>query len=374
MSPNFDMTQLQIQRRIARIASISAVLIAGLACVAGCRTSKPVFDEKVTRGTNTLGTGVANFVPLGETNQIKPEWLKPSAEPFRLGPGDRIEIEILGSIGTRTMTFVCPDGKIYYDLLPGVDVWGLTITELRLLLERELSAFYKRPQVAVNVRAVESKSVWVLGRVNKPGLLPLPQPMTVIEAISHSGGLFTSQQGGSTEELADLSHSFLIRSGEMLPVDFQKLLHHGDTSQNVYLQADDFIYLPSSLSKEIYVLGAVNRPCPVGFTENLTLLSAIARALGPQPQAHLSQIAIVRGSLAQPKISVVDFKAILIGKSPDVRLSPRDIVYVPLSPYRTLERYTKMITDSFVRTVAANEGGHAGATSFSGIGVSNPIQ
>jgi protein involved in polysaccharide export with SLBB domain len=245
---------------------------------------------------------------------------------------------------------------------------------MRQLLERELSAYYKRPQVAVNLRAVESKSVWVLGRVNKPGLLQLAQPMTVIEAISHSGGLFTSQQGGSTEELADLNHSFLIRHGEMLPVDFQSLLHHGDTSQNVFLQSDDFIYLPSSLSKEIYVLGAVNRPCPIGFTENLTLLSAIAKALGPQPQAHLSQIAIVRGSLAQPKISVVDFKAIVTGKSPDVRLSPRDIVYVPLSPYRTLERYAKMITDSFVRTVAANEGGHAGASSFSGIGVSNPIQ
>lgn len=374
MSPNFNMTQLQVIRRIARMLPILAVLIAGLASVAGCRTAKPVFDEKLALGTNAPGTGLANFVPAGGTNRLKPEWLKPSAEPFRLGPGDRIEIEIMGSEGTRSITFVCPDGKIYYDLLPGLEAWGLTIAELKQLLERELSAFYKRPRIAVNLRGVESKCVWALGRLNKPGLLPLAQPMTVIEAVSQAGGLYASQQGGTTEELADLSHSFLIRNGEMLPVDFQSLIRHGDTSQNVYLQADDFIYIPSSLSKEIYVLGAVNKPCMVGYTENITLLSAIARALGPQPQAHLSQIAIVRGSLAQPKISVVDFKAILIGKSPDVRLSPRDIVYVPLSPYRTLERYTKMITDSFVRTVAANEGGHAGATSFSGIGVSNPIQ
>jgi hypothetical protein len=33
-----------------------------------------------------------------------------------------------------------------------------------------------------------------------------------------------------------------------------------------------------------------------------------------------------------------------------------------------------MITDTFVRTVAANEGGHAGAANYGGIGVSNPIQ
>ena len=49
----------------------------------------------------------------------------------------------------------------------------------------------------------------------------------------------------------------------------------------------------------------------------------------------------------------------MLGKAPDVRLEPRDIVYVPLSPYRTLERYARMITDTFVRTIAANEGGHA---------------
>ncbi len=47
MSPNFNMTQLQVIRRIARMLPILAVLIAGLASVAGCRTAKPVFDEKV---------------------------------------------------------------------------------------------------------------------------------------------------------------------------------------------------------------------------------------------------------------------------------------------------------------------------------------
>ena len=54
-------------------------------------------------------------------------------------------------------------------------------------------------------------------------------------------------------------------------------------------------------------------------------------------------------------------------------LQARDIVYVPQSPYRTLERYAKMITDTFVRAVAANEGGHAVDSGFTGVGVSTPI-
>lgn len=353
---------------------VPALALVGLGLCTGCKTAGPAFDPRATHKA-PMGAGIAaSFVSAAETNLIRPEWLKPSTEPFRLGPGDRIEIEILGATGTRTSTFVCPDGKLYYDLLPGLDIWGLTLLETKQLLERELSAYYKRPQVVVNLRAVESKCVWVLGRLNRSGVFPLAQPMTVIEAISQAGGLFTSRFSGTTEELADLNHSFLIRGGEMLPVNFQRLLRQGDTSQNIFLQADDFLYLPSSLSKEIYVLGAVNRPCPVGFQDNMGLISAVAKALGTQPQARLAEVAIVRGSLAEPRIAVVNLKAIMTGHAPDVRLEPRDIVYVPFSPYRTLEKYARMVTDTFVRTVAANEGGHAGSSSYQGIGVSNPLQ
>ena len=100
----------------------------------------------------------------------------------------------------------------------------------------------------------------------------------------------------------------------------------------------------------------------------LELQQEIETALAEDPQ-----VAIVRGSLSEPKIAVVDFKAIVTGHAPDVRLEARDVVYVPFSPYRTLERYAKLITDTFVRTVAANEGGRAVDSKYGGVGVSNPI-
>ncbi len=102
-------------------------------------------------------------------------------------------------------------------------------------------------------------------------------------------------------------------------------------------------------------------------------MTAIAKALGTQPEAHVSQIAIVCGSLSEPKIAIVDYTAIVTGKAPDVHLEARDIVYVPFSPYRTLERYARLITDTFVRTVAANEGRRAASSNQGVVGVSNPI-
>jgi polysaccharide biosynthesis/export protein len=330
------------------------------------RTATPAPEPPAISTPTNLFATVTN-------NLIKPAWLQPSTEPFRLGPGDRIELEILGKTGTRATTFICPDGKLYYDLLPGLEVWGLTLEEARTLLEQELAKYYTSPQLSVTLTAVKSKRVWVLGRLNKSGVYPLEGPMTVIEAISRAGGLFTSRFSGTTEELADLNHSFIVRHGEMLPVNFQKLLRAGDTSQNIYLEPDDFIYLPSSLSSQVYVLGAVNGPRPTGYVDNMTVTTAIAKALGARPEARLSHIAIIRGSLSEPKIAVVDLKAILEGRAPDVRLEPRDIVFVPDKPYRTLERYAKLITDTFVRTVAANEGGRAVNADQGTIGVSNTI-
>ena len=349
-----------------------ALLTAELIFATGCNTTGPKFDLRAAPAQATTPAST-NLFTAASTNRIKPEWLKPSTEPFRLGPGDRVELEVLGRAGSRGSTFVCPDGKIYYDLLPGVDVWGLTLAESKEVLERELAKYYTRPQLSVILTAVESKRVWVVGRLNKSGVYPINGPTTIIEAIARAGGLFTSRFSGTTEELADLNHSFLVRNGEMLPVNFQRLLRGGDTSQNIYLEPDDFVYLPSSLSSEVYVLGAVNSSKPVGYTDNMTLTTVIAKALGTQPQAYLSHVAIVRGSLSDPKIAIVDFKAIVTGHAPDVRLEARDVVYVPSSPYRTLERYAKLITDAFVRTVAANEGGRAVDTTFSGVGVSNSI-
>ena len=86
-----------------------------------------------------------------------------------------------------------------------------------------------------------------------------------------AGGTLSSSTSGTTEDLADLSHSFLVRQGQMLPVNFDRLLRQGDLAQNVYLQPDDFVYLPSSLSRDIYVLGAVRAPKVVGYLNQGTL-------------------------------------------------------------------------------------------------------
>jgi len=167
-------------------------------------------------------------------------------------------------------------------------------------------------------------------------------------------------------------------------VDFYRLLHDGDTSQNIYLEPNDFVYLPSTVSQEVYVLGAVKSPRAVPYQEPMTVSSAIAGADGPVfyewltpssggrvTDAYLSHVAVVRGSISTPEVAIVDYRAILKSGAPDVRLEPGDIVYVPNSPYGTLKSYVNMVVNTFVTTIAANEGLRAGgATNAVGVSVS----
>ena len=297
------------------------------------------------------------------TNRFDSAWLRPSTDLFTLGPGDKLEIEVLGEPASKTLTVVAPDGKIYFNLLPGLDVWGLTLGQAKAQLERELSKFVRdQPQVSIVLREVESKHLWILGHVQAPGIYPLAGPTTLLEALSLAGGtvnLSSFRQAevlGASDELADFRRSFLLRQGKMLPVDFQRLVQLGDLSQNVYLQPDDLIYLPAATAREIYVLGAVTQPRAVPYKEGMTVASAVASAYGTINGAYLQHVAVVRGSLSHPQIAIVDYKYVIRGLASDLALQPRDIVYVPFSPYRYLTRYAQLVVDTFVSSAAINGG------------------
>lgn len=369
--------------RIPRLA-LATVLAATLLST-GCST--------FMRRTRPPARATATFAPIAvaERPPLDPALLQRPAAEYRLGPGDQLEIAVLGDVDTRSLTTVGPDGKIYFYMLPGIDVWGMTIAQARQKIIVGLQQYIREQQpVSVTLRAANSQRVWVLGRLNRPGVYPLAGPTTLLEAIAEAGGLsprsaFSSSAGpvpasagagisGGTDEAADLGRAFVIRHGRMLSVDFQRLLRDGDVSQNIYLQPDDFIYLPAGGTGVIHVLGAVLQPRAIdATTTHVTLAQAVAEAGGTIQDAHLSQVALVRGSLSRPKVAIVDFDAIIHGQAPDVTLEPQDIVYVPYTPYRVLRRYVDMILTTFARTVGVNEGARAVTRQAVPVGVNVPV-
>ena len=343
------------------------ITLSAILSLASCSITKgPGFDPRAGKPSGAIDPA---FADTKKEQAPMAEMLKEPADAYKLGPGDKLDIEILGETGSRAETFVTPDGKLYFNLLDGMDVGGKTTAQVQAEMETKLAKYYQNPQASVNLVEAVSQRVWVLGRVNSPGIYSLKRPMRVLDAVSLAGGLFTSRFTGTTEELADLQHSFIVREGEMLPVDFQKLLRDGDLAQNIYLKPNDFIYLPSSLTNEVYVLGAVMEPRPVGFMNDMNLVAAIGRGLGLRPDADLKHVSVIRGSLTDPKIATVNAKDIINGKATNIRLEPGDIVFVPGADQMSGESMGHEAINTFVRLVAANEGGRAGASKSQPVGL-----
>ena len=279
-------------------------LIISFLLSAGCSNVKPQYsNSKIAERTPApppVGKSQVGTVTL--TNELDRRLLEVPTRMFTLGPGDRLELELIGDPLSRTITVVGPDGKLYFNLLSGVDVWGLTLTDAKARLESSFTNFHReQPRIAMTLRGVESKRFWVLGSVQAPGVYAMATPKTLLESIAMAGGTLsmTSFQdqsaAGIGEELADLKRSFVLRQGKLVPVDFNRLLYEGDLSQNIYLEPDDFVYLPAAAARQVYVLGAVTQPRPVPYMEGMTVAGAVASAYGTLSDAYLPHVAVVRG-------------------------------------------------------------------------------
>ena len=155
-------------------------IVAGVVAAAGCRSAAPQY----TNFDGASPGGASNAASVTFTNELDPAWLKQPTDLYTLGPGDRLDIQLMGQPATKTTTVVGPDGKIYFDLLPGIDVWGLSLAQARARLEQAYSQYVReQPQISLVLRQPESKRIWILGRVQVPGVYTMSTPLTLLDAV-----------------------------------------------------------------------------------------------------------------------------------------------------------------------------------------------
>jgi polysaccharide export outer membrane protein len=292
--------------------------------------------------------------------------------PYRVGPGDILDIEVAENKDTRTKSTVMPDGMLYFNTARGVHVKGKTIREISTLLSHQLKEDYVNPVITVNVSKADSQRFWMLGQVAKPGTYPITKPTTLVDAISTGSGLLSSRDSVNVNnpESADLERAAIIRGGEVLPVNFDALIREGDMSQNIYVKAGDYIFIPSLTASSIYVLGHVNQPGPISYERDLTMLAAVAGAGGPKPEAVVTKALIIRGGHHNPEVAVVNFRDIMKGYDSDLKLQGGDIIWMPRSNWSNVVKYTGAVLNTAAQAIAVQEGlGVLGATGAVGISI-----
>jgi len=267
---------------------------------------------------------------------------------YTLGPGDVMDFSLFGRPDlTRVDLFVEPDGNVSYLQATGIQAEGLTVDQLRAKIEQALSVYYKRPRVMIAPKELHSKKYFILGKVEAAGAYSMDHPVSLVEAVAQAKGVELGLVEDKTVELCDYAHSFVLRHGRHMPVDFQKLFVNGDTSQNIELEPNDYIYMASAISNNIFILGDVRSPGSQGFNPNLTVTGAIALRGGFTDTAYRDRVLVLRGSIEHPQHFVININRTLAGKQPDFRLQPRDVIYVNSKPWQFAEELMDTAISAF---------------------------
>jgi protein involved in polysaccharide export with SLBB domain len=320
--------------------------IAGLLlAAAGAAAARAAEIEAAPNETPAAGGGSLSISGTAAGNHSA--W----QQRLTLGPGDTLNLSLFDMPDTaRAEVPVAPDGTITFLQARDITAAGLTIDELRAKLDESLGKFYQSPRTIITPAVFRSKKYLVLGSIAVSGVYSFDRPLTIIEAIARAGGLETGVYEQRTVEMTDLSRSFLVRQGQRVPVDLERLFQRGDLSQNVPLQPDDYLYFASTKGNEIYVLGEVMNPGVMAFAQRPTAISAITARGGFTTRSFKSRVLVVRGSLSHPQTFVVDTAAVLAGKAQDMKLQPKDIVYVSTNPWKVAAEIVDVAARSFVQS------------------------
>jgi polysaccharide export outer membrane protein len=332
-------------RRLAALGLALGVLLS-----VGCRGARKLDLTAAAAGTPVLLPTEAPKPP-----PPLPPGGEVSAEPYRLGIGDALEVSIYGLDNSRRRVPIDPSGSITYMGVGTVRAAGRTVDELREELQRLLAQTYRYYLINVVPVTFGSLSYTVLGQVTNPGMYPMHGRTTIVEALCRAGGLSSGQYRASTVDLADMQHAVLIRGGATVPVDFEALILKGDTAWNADLASGDIIHIPSVLKKSVYVLGEVQFPRSIGFYGSVTLMGALAEAGGTLAGAGRTAY-LIRGKLAEPRLGQVDLEDLLRGKAADVPLAPDDIIYIPARRFEFARGVVEAAMRSFALTVAGDSG------------------
>jgi protein involved in polysaccharide export with SLBB domain len=163
-----------------------------------------------------------------------------------LKPGDVVEIKFAYAGQFNDSQTVRPDGKIEMQLIGEVVAEGKTPSELRDELVNLYTPQLKHPELAVVVRGLYERRVYVGGEVNKPGPVDIPGEMTALEAIMLAGGF--------NLERAEVQNVIVARNrdgrwvGQTL--DFKDALA-GREAQPFYLQPRDIVYVPRTTIADV---------------------------------------------------------------------------------------------------------------------------
>lgn len=200
----------------------------------------------------------------------------PVPADYVLGPGDTMEVLLIGEKGGRYTLTVGRDGVVDFPELGPIAVAGMRFPSAKDLLEQRVAEQMIGLRASVSMGALRSIQVFILGEAERPGSYTVSGLSTVTNALLVSGGV---------KPIGSLRNIQLKRDGRIVTqLDLYDLLLNGDTSDDVRLLPGDVIFIPP-VGMTVGIAGEVQRPAIYEVKERTPVSELLFLTGGLTPRA-----------------------------------------------------------------------------------------
>lgn len=254
---------------------------------------------------------------------------------YRLTPGDEVMIESLTDADITRGTLqnglkIQPDGTVTVRLLGEVHAAGLTVAQLREVLEELYSKYYEEPSIDVT---------------------PI-RTNTLADDIRNAVG----GQSGLNRQALEVT---VMPSGKIRLPGIGEICVQGlnlnELKREINLRYDEIVVglvteptLIRQAPHYVHVMGQVQAPSRVELQGPTTVLGAIASAGGQLPGGNMRQVVVLRRAEDWRLIStMLDLQGAVYGRRPtpadEIWVRDGDVIIVPDKPITRLDNWIRQI-------------------------------
>jgi polysaccharide biosynthesis/export protein len=158
---------------------------------------------------------------------------------YVIGPDDVLQVVFWQEKDLSAEVVVRPDGRISLPLINEVTASGSTPAQLRTAIMQAASRFVTDPSLTIFVKTINSRKVFVMGMVTRPGPYPLNDSMTILQMLATAGGL---------AEYAKANEIVVMRTEQgqtkSFKFNYNDVRKGKNLQQNIALRPGDTIVVP----------------------------------------------------------------------------------------------------------------------------------
>lgn len=166
----------------------------------------------------------------------------PVSGSYQINAGDVLLLEVWNEPTlSAEQVLVRPDGFISVPVVGEIKAGRRTISEIEAAVAEGLSRYLKdEPTIVVSALGTAGSQVYVLGKVQRPGVFPLRGPLDVAQALALAGGLNSFAAENKIKVLRrdaeGRQHSIKFKYGQVSDGD--------NLESNILLQSGDLVLVP----------------------------------------------------------------------------------------------------------------------------------